>query len=175
MKETDPLLLLTANSTFSQQSRRFRIIFHLISWIQVLSIPLFLVGQTTSVFNYDWTVRHGPQESQAEIGPAMVQVNRAFGASDSIFYVPVLLLSAYGMFRRKRWALIFTAASAGIHTYWSLTILFVSWLLQYSTVEDWSHEPPIGIWMFVWFYAVYGALLLTFLCKYWDKLIVVLN
>jgi hypothetical protein len=77
----------------------------LISWIQVLSIPLFLVGQTTCVFTYERKVQDGLQESQAEIGPGMVQVNRAFGASDSIFYIPVLLLSAYGMFRRKRWAL----------------------------------------------------------------------
>jgi hypothetical protein len=63
----------------------FRAMYYMIASIQVLSIPVFLLaGQTTCIFTYDWTVRNGLQESGAEVGPSMVQVNCARGVTDTI-------------------------------------------------------------------------------------------
>jgi hypothetical protein len=138
------------------------------AWIQVLSIPLFLVRQTMCIFFYDWTVRNGLQESLVKIGPSMVQVNRAHGVSDTILYVPLLISSAYGLFWKKKWSLICTAASAGIHSYWSLTTLFSFIFLP--NVEEYNYNPGVGIWIYTLFYLVYGILILTFLYRYWSVL-----
>ena len=53
-----------------------------------LSIVLLVLGQTISVLDYDLTVWIGLQESPAEVGAHGVQVNRAFGAGDTIVYIP---------------------------------------------------------------------------------------
>lgn len=102
----------------------FRAMYYIIAWIQIFSIPVFLAGQTTCIFAYDSTVKNGLQESGAEVGPSLVQVNRAHGVSDTILYIPLLASSAYGLFQKKRWSLVCTAASGGIHSYWSLTTAF---------------------------------------------------
>jgi hypothetical protein len=95
-----------------------------------LSIALMLVGQTMSVFNYDFTVRHGLQESSEQVGEFGVQVNRAFGAGDTIVYIPLLLASLVGLLLKKRWSWISTAAVAGVSAYWSVTIIFTLLFLQ---------------------------------------------
>ena len=104
------------------------------------------------------------QESGEEVGPSKVQVNRANGVSDAILYIPLLASSAYGLLRKKRWSLICTAASAGIHSYWSLTAAFCFVFLP--NVEEYAYKPGLGIWMFVLFYMAYGILVLTFLYRY---------
>jgi hypothetical protein len=151
----------------------FHAMYYIIAWIQIFSIPVFLAGQTTCIFAYDWTVKNGLQESGAEVGPSLVQVNRAYGVSDTILYIPLLASSAYGLFRKKRWSLICTAASGGIHSYWSLTTAFCFVFLP--NVEEYAYKPGLGIWMFVLFYMIYGILVLTFLYRYWGVLFSVMG
>ena len=87
-------------------------------WILIvfigISIALMLVGQTASVFDYDFTVRNGLQESEAQVSAYGVQVNRAFGAGDTVVYVPLLLASLIGLWKKKHWALVTTAAAGGV-------------------------------------------------------------
>lgn len=156
---------------FEAQGKAFRIMYYTIAWIQALSALIFLLTQTTCVFFYDWTVEQGFQPSQAEIGSALVQNGRAYGASDTLLYIPLLCTSSYGLFFKKRWSLICTAASAGISSYWSLTgyflLLFASRAAQ---VEDFSYMPDATTWTLIVFYFLYGILVLTFLYHYWDTL-----
>lgn len=147
--------------------------YYIIAWIQVFSIPVFLAGQTTCIFASDWTLKNVLQESGVEVGPSMVQVNRAYGVSGTILYIPLLTSSAYGLFRKKRWSLICTTASAGIHSYWSLTMAFCFVFLP--NVEDYTYKPGVGNWMFLLFYMVYGILVLTFLYRYWNVLFSVMG
>ena len=127
-------------------------------WIFVvfiaLSIVLMLVGQTMAVFNYDLTVRLGLQESQEDVGEFGVQVNRAFGAGDTVVYVPLLLASLLGLWLKKRWSLVATAAVCGVSAYWSVTILFV--LLFAPGSSGYSYVPGPEIWLFVGAYVVFG-------------------
>jgi hypothetical protein len=97
----------------------FHAMYYIIAWIQIFSIPVFLAGQTTCIFAYDWTVKNGLQESGAEVGPSLVQVNRAYGVSDTILYIPLLASSAYGLFRKK-------AVVLDLHcSFWGHTFLLV--------------------------------------------------
>ncbi len=82
-----------------------------------LSIALMLIGQTMSIFNYDFTVRHGLQESVNQVGESGVQVNRGFGAGDTIVFIPLLIASLVGLWLKKRWSLISTAAVTGVSAY----------------------------------------------------------
>ena len=88
-------------------------------WIVIVflavSIVLMLVGQTLSVFNYDLAVSMGLQEKPEEMTDFGVQVNRAFGATDTVIYVPLMLISLVGLILRKRWSLLITAAFFGAY------------------------------------------------------------
>ena len=119
-----------------------------------LSIVLMLIGQTMSVFNYDLTVRMGLQESIEEVGEFGVQVNRAFGVGDTVVYVPLLIASLLGLWLKKRWSLLTTAAVVGVSAYWSVTVGFV--FLFAPGTPGYSYVPGPEIWLFVGAYAAFG-------------------
>jgi hypothetical protein len=137
------------------------IAFWIIVVILALSVALMLMGQTMAVFNYDLAAQLGLQESRSQVGEFGVQVNRAFGAGDTVVYVPLMLLSLLGLFLRKRWSLLTTAAVAGVSAYWSVTIL--SALLFLQGVPGYEYVPGLEIWFFVVAYAILGVLGLFYL------------
>lgn len=126
-----------------------------------LSIVLMLIGQTMSIFNYDLTVELGLQESPEQVGQFGVQVNRAFGVSDTIVYIPLLIASLIGLWFKKRWALIVTGATTGVSAYWSVTVSFILLLLQGTS--GYNYLPPPEIWLFVGAYLTFGVWGTTYL------------
>jgi hypothetical protein len=130
--------------------------FWVFSVFLALSIILMLMGQTMSVFNYDFTVQHGLQESPEQVGEFGVQVNRAFGAGDTVIYIPLLIVSLVGLWLRKRWSLISTAAVTGVSAYWSVTTIFIFIFLPGT--PGYNYLPGFEIWLFVITYTVFGIL-----------------
>lgn len=126
-----------------------------------LSVVLLLLGQTMAVFDYDLAVRLGLQESPEQVGAHGVQVNRAFGAGDTLVYIPLMLASVAGLWLRKRWALLTTAAVAGISAYWTATVLFM--LAFLPGTPGYGYTPGLAIWLFVGGYLVFGAWCLLYL------------
>ena len=128
-------------------------------WIIVVflavSTALMLMGQTMSVFHYDLTVRLGLQESQQEVGEFGVQVNRAFGAGDSVVYIPLMIASLAGLCLKKRWSLLTTAAALGVSAYWSVTVAFM--LAFLSGVPNYSLRPGPEYWLFIGAYIAFGG------------------
>ena len=128
-------------------------------WIIVvflfLSIIVMLMGQTIAVFNYDFTASLGLQESVEDVSQFGVQVNRAFGASDTIVYIPLMAFSLVGLFLKKRWSLLTTAAVAGASAYWSVTIIFM--FLFLPSAPGYDYVPGLGIWLFVGTYLAFGV------------------
>ena len=114
-----------------------------------------LIGQTMAVFDYDLAVRLGLQESARDVSGFGVQVNRAFGASDTVVYIPLMIVSLAGLFLRKRWSLLTTAAFAGVSVYWSVTVTFM--FLFLPVVPGYSHIPELEIWLFIGTYMVFGV------------------
>ncbi|MEW6352026.1 MAG: hypothetical protein AB1646_23495 [Thermodesulfobacteriota bacterium] len=92
--------------------------FWVIAAFLVFTIAFMLVGQTCALFDYEFTVRLGLQESRDLIGEYGVQVNRAFGLSDTLVYLPALVAALVGLVRRRPWALTALAVAAGVSLYW---------------------------------------------------------
>ncbi len=49
-----------------------------------MSVSVVFLGQTLAVFNYEFAVNLGMQEDIGDVGAFGVQVNRAFGAGDTL-------------------------------------------------------------------------------------------
>ena len=135
-----------------KQKRPFA--FWIITIFLVLSVILLLLGQTTSLFAYDFAVRLGLQESIDDITSFGVEMNRAFGASDTFIYIPLMVISLIGLVLRKQWALFTTATVMGISAYWSITIASV--LLFLRGVPGYQLEPGLEYWIFLGAFLVFG-------------------
>lgn len=119
-----------------------------------ISVVLFLVGQTLGVFDYELAVRLGFQESEVQVGPHGVQVNRAFGVGDTLVCIPLMIATLVGLWQRRRWALLTAAAIAGISVYWT-TVVF-SMLVFLPGTPGYQYAPPPGIWLFTGTYLIFG-------------------
>jgi len=136
-------------------SVRRPIAFWIIVLFLLLSILIMLIGQTMAVFHYDLAVRLGLQESLQQVGEFGVQVNRAFGASDTVVYIPLMAASVIGLLLKRRWSLVTTAAALGVSAYWSVTATFM--LAFLPGVSGYSLAPGPMYWFFVVAYIVFGA------------------
>lgn len=134
-------------------------------WILVVflaaSIVLMLAGQTLGVFNYELAASMGLQEKPEEMTEFGVQVNRAFGAADTVVYIPLMVVSIVGLWLRKRWALLTTAAFFGASAYWTATVSFM--LLFLPGVPGYRNVPGPEIWLFIGTYMVVGVLGLVYI------------
>ena len=135
----------------------------------LVSLLLLLAGQTMAIVDYELAVTLGLQESVDEIGEHGVQVNRAFGTSDTFVYIPLIILSIIGLARRKRWGLYLTAAVMGISAYWVVTIAFM--MLYLVGVPGYYLEPGIEYWIFMGAFVVFGVGGLLYLVLRGERLI----
>ena len=120
-----------------------------------ISIVVMLMGQTLAVFNYDLAVCLCLQESADQVSEFGVQVNRAFGAGDTIVYIPLMTVSLIGLILKKRWSLLTTAAVTGVSAYWSVTVSFT--LIFLSEVTSFRLVPGPGYWIFIGAYTLFGV------------------
>lgn len=119
-----------------------------------LSVVLLILGQTMAVINYELAVSFGLQEDVKEISEFGVQINRGFGAGDTIIYIPLIILSIVGLFLKKSWALITSAAVMGISSYWATTAAFMFIFLE--GVPGYSFIPTMDYWIFITLFIVFG-------------------
>ena len=145
------------------------IAFWIISVFLALSAIVLVLGQTTSLFAYDFAVRLGLQESVGEVTAFGVEVNRAFGAGDTIIYVPLMLVSLVGLSLKKRWALITTAAVMGISAYWSLTL--TAMLMFLRDVPGYRLVPGLEYWVSLGTFLVFGIWGIIYLVLRGDRLL----
>ncbi len=135
-------------------SKRFISFYFVIVFLSV-SLVLLILGQTMAIFNYDFAVSLGLQEDVNEVGEFGVQINRAFGAGDTLVYIPLVAISILGLVLKKRWALTTTAAVMGISAYWATTVAFMLWFL--IDVPNYDFLPGPEYWVFISAYIVFGA------------------
>ena len=128
-----------------------------------------LAGQTLGVFDYELAARIGLQETPSEMTEFGVQVNRAFGAADTVVYIPLMVVSVVGLWLRKRWALLTLAAFFGTSAYWTATVTFI--LLFAPGVPGYSNVPGPEIWLFIGTYMVAGVLGLVYVIIWGEELL----
>ncbi len=143
--------------------------FWIITGFLFISLILLLMGQTMAIVNYDLAVELGLQEDVKEVGEFGVQVNRAFGAGDTVIYIPLVIISIIGLVLKKRWSLLTTAAVMGVSAYWATTILFMLFYLQ--GVQDYSLEPGLEYWLFLAAFIIYGVCGLLYLVFQGERLL----
>ena len=71
--------------------------FWIITAFLTVSMILLLMGQTMALIDYDFAVQLGLQEGIKDVSSYGVQVNRAFGAGDTMVYIPLIALSLIGL------------------------------------------------------------------------------
>ena len=96
-------------------------------------------------------------------------MNRAFGAGDTAVYIPLMVASLVGLFLRKPWALLTTAAVMGISAYWSVTMASV--LVFLKGVPGYNLDPGIEYAIFLGVYMLVGTWGLLYLAFRGEKLI----
>lgn len=136
----------------------------------VVTIILLLMGQTMAVFNYEFAIKLGLQEDIKEVGEFGIQVNRAFGASDTLVYIPLIIISLIGLLFKKRWSLITTAAVMGISVYWATTVAFMLFFLP--GVPDYHLEPGAEYWLLISTYILFGVWGIVYLVFRGDRIII---
>ena len=97
----------------------------------------------------------GLQESLQQVGEFGVQVNRAFGACDTVVYLPLMAVSVVGLLLKRRWSLLTTAAALAVSAYWSVTAAFMLTFL--SGVSSYSLVPGPMYWICLGAYIVFGV------------------
>mmetsp|Transcript_19845 Transcript_19845/g.32013 ORF Transcript_19845/g.32013 Transcript_19845/m.32013 type:complete len:183 (+) Transcript_19845:49-597(+) len=178
MKETDNLIINYGSAPASYTYPRVADdrLFVWSKWIiivlQLLSVVILLLGQTLAIFFYDLAVQMRLQEDGDEVGPAVVQINRAYGMADTILYIPIIVSSVLGLtWKKRRESIICTAASAGIHSYWSIQGFFTYIFEATNDVPGWTYNTPVSAYLFCLFYFCFGIGVLTFLYVYMDLLL----
>ena len=135
----------------------------------IVSMVLLLMGQTMAIFNYEFAVKLGLQEDFKEVSEFGVQINRAFGAGDTVVYIPLMAISLVGLFLRKHWSLVTTAAVMGISAYWATTVAFMLYFLP--GVSNYNLEPGPAYWVFIGVYIIFGVLGVVYLMFRGDNII----
>ena len=122
-----------------------------------------------AIVYYEFAVQLGLQEDIKDVGSFGVQVNRAFGAGDTIVYIPLIAISIIGLLLRKRWPLLTTAAAMGVSAYWATTILFM--LIFLEGTPGYYLEPGMEYWLFMAAFITFGVWGLFYLIVRGDKLL----
>ena len=143
--------------------------FWLITSFLTVSMILLLMGQTMALVDYEFAVQLGLQEGITDVSEYGVQVNRAFGAGDTIVYIPLIATSIIGLILRKRWSLLTTAAVMGVSAYWATTIVFM--LIFLSGTPGYALEPGMEYWLFMAAFIIFGVWGLIYLIIRGDKLL----
>ncbi len=143
--------------------------FWIITGFLSLSLVLLLIGQTMAIINYDFAVQLGLQEDIKDVGSYGVQVNRAFGAGDTIVYIPLIVISIIGLILRKRWSLLTAAAAMGISAYWATTIVFM--LIFLPGTPGYALDPGVEYWFLMAAFIIFGVWGLLYLVFRGEKLI----
>jgi hypothetical protein len=133
-----------------------------------LSVVVLLLGQTSALFAYDFAVSLGLQESVEDVTEFGVEVNRAFGGSDTIVYIPLMVLSLVGLARGRRWALAVTAAAMGVSVYWAVTVGIMLAFLRGT--PGYGLVPGMEYWVFLGVFIAVGAWGIIYIALRGDRL-----
>ena len=90
----------------------------------ILILVMLIFGQMMSFINYEFTVSIGLQESVEVFSEFGVAMNKAFGVSDTIIYLPLLVSGLLGLWQKKSWGVSALMGALAITAYWPLVYLF---------------------------------------------------
>ena len=98
--------------------------FYVLIVLGVLLTALLVMGQTSSLFNYEAAVSLGLQESVEEIGEVGIAWAKGFAFGDSLIYIPLLVFGIVGLWYGRRWGSYCMFAALAITAYWPIVNLY---------------------------------------------------
>ncbi len=111
----------------------------------VFSFVIWFFGQSVAVVNYDMVAEWGLQDPRALIDPVIVQVNRAIGLTDTIVMLPLFIIAAAGLFRRKFYGAVASWLAFGMTLYWPV----VFWISQAFYAEASIRHQPTSMFAII--------------------------
>jgi hypothetical protein len=104
----------------------------------VLSFVLWFFGQSVAVVAYDMVAEWGFQDQRSLVDPVIVEVNRAIGLADTIVMLPLFIVAAIGLLRRKFSGAVVSWLVFGMTLYWPV----VFWTSQgFYAAANIRHQP----------------------------------
>jgi hypothetical protein len=126
--------------------------FKVIVGFHVFSFVIWLIGQTGAVVAYDSVAELGLQEPRAVLDPVIVEVHRATGLADTLVMLPMFIVAAVGVLRRRFFGAVASWLAFGMTLYWPV----VFWCSQaFFAAAGVDHAPtsvaaivvPGGLWV----------------------------
>jgi hypothetical protein len=84
----------------------------------VFSFVIWFFGQTIAVVAYDRAAGWGLQDPRALIDPVIVEINRAIGLTDTIIMLPLFIVAAVGLSRKRFYGAVASWLAFGMTLYW---------------------------------------------------------
>lgn len=111
------------------------IVFH------IFNVLIWFFGQTLAVFDYDMVAGWGLQEPRDLLDPAIVEVNRAIGLSDTLVMLPLFAVAAFGLVGLRFYGAVASWVVLGISLYWP--VIFWTSQALYASAGI-THAPTTG-------------------------------
>jgi len=135
----------------------------------IFAIITCILGQSMAIFDYDFAVSTGLQESYEKVSDFGIIFNKAFGFADTLTYIPLMIITFFGLWFRKRWALVTLAGVSGISIYWTLTCIY--FMNAASAVKGFTLVPGVPYYILMGIYFVTGIWGLIYLIVRGERLI----
>jgi hypothetical protein len=124
----------------------------------VLNLCLWLVGQTGAVLFYDTVAAMGLQDPRDDVDAALVETNRGLGLADTLIPIPLLIMSAVGLYRRKFYGAICSWMVFSWTLYWPMVFFCSQWFYKQNSIK---HAPVTAVNAIVpavfWCFAVWAS------------------
>ncbi len=104
----------------------------------VFSLLIWFFGQTLAIFAYDTVASWGLQGPRDQLDPAVVEVNRGIGLADSLVMLPLFIVAAIGLWRRRFYGAVASWLVFGMTLYWPV----IFWCCQqFYAAAGIAHHP----------------------------------
>ena len=104
----------------------------------LFSLMIWSVGQIGALVSYDTVAAWGFQDPRSLVDPVIVQVNQGIALADTIIMLPLFLVAAVGLFRKRYYGAVASWLVFGMTLYWPV----VFWSSQsFYARGDTLHVP----------------------------------
>lgn len=120
------------------QTSRLPLGIKVIIGFHIFSFTIWFFGQSMAVVDYNMVAGWGLQGPRALVDPVIVEVNRAIGLTDTIVMLPLFIVAAVGLLRRRFFGAVASWLAFGMTLYWPI----VFWISQsFYARASIRHQP----------------------------------
>lgn len=107
----------------------------------IFNLVIWFFGQTLAIFDYDMVAAWGLQAPRDLLDPAIVEVNRAIGLTDTLIMLPLFAIAAFGLLGLRFYGAVLSWVVLGLSLYWPV----IFWTSQYYYAAAGIRHAPTGV------------------------------